>query len=150
MRACICVNSESTTKVPSVTPSPLAAPQAVHRSPLPTTQGFDQRAPQKAGRSQRSAFPFGAPASGANEGDVGTIKAPNVGLHRLFAILTTEPNDTVAPIHDKAMPVQARKARAEIQVGLEPRIRRHGATGDSDARRCAVGPVRGERCRATT
>jgi putative SOS response-associated peptidase YedK len=32
-------------------------------------------------------------------------KAPNVGLHRLFAILTTEPNATVAPIHDKAMPV---------------------------------------------
>ena len=39
------------------------------------------------------------------QGDVGTIKAPNVGLHRLYSILTTEPNGTVAPIHDKAMPV---------------------------------------------
>jgi len=25
-------------------------------------------------------------------GDVGTIKQPNLGLHRLYAILTTEPN----------------------------------------------------------
>ena len=39
------------------------------------------------------------------QGDHGTIKTPNVGLHRLFAILTTEPNGTVQPIHDKAMPV---------------------------------------------
>jgi putative SOS response-associated peptidase YedK len=39
------------------------------------------------------------------QGDVGTIKAPNLGLHRLFAILTTEPNGTVQPVHDKAMPV---------------------------------------------
>jgi hypothetical protein len=34
-----------------------------------------------------------------------TIKVPNVGLHRLFAIPTTEPNGMVAPVHDKAMPV---------------------------------------------
>jgi len=33
------------------------------------------------------------------QGDLGTIRAPNVGLHRLFAILTTESNSTVAPIH---------------------------------------------------
>jgi putative SOS response-associated peptidase YedK len=47
-----------------------------------------------------------SPASGANgQGDVGTIKQPNVGLHRLYAILTTEPNGVVQPIHDKAMPV---------------------------------------------
>jgi putative SOS response-associated peptidase YedK len=39
------------------------------------------------------------------QGDHGTIKTPNVGLHRLFAILTTEPNGTVQPIHNKAMPV---------------------------------------------
>ncbi|UYN96577.1 MAG: SOS response-associated peptidase family protein [Enhydrobacter sp.] len=38
-------------------------------------------------------------------GDVGTIKAPNVGRHRLFAFLTTVPNGVVTPIHDKAMPV---------------------------------------------
>jgi hypothetical protein len=37
--------------------------------------------------------------------DVGTLKQPNVGLHRLYAILTTEPNGVVQPIHDKAMPV---------------------------------------------
>jgi putative SOS response-associated peptidase YedK len=46
------------------------------------------------------------------QGDVGTIKAPNVGLHRLFAILTTEPNGTVGPIHDKAMPVVLTTAEA--------------------------------------
>ncbi len=39
------------------------------------------------------------------QGDVGTIKQPNVGLHRLYAILTTEPNGVVQAIHDKAMPV---------------------------------------------
>lgn len=39
------------------------------------------------------------------QGDHGTIKAPNLGLQRLFAILTTEPNGTVQPIHEKAMPV---------------------------------------------
>ena len=39
------------------------------------------------------------------QGDVGTIKELNVALHRLYCILTTEPNATVAPIHDKAMPV---------------------------------------------
>lgn len=38
-------------------------------------------------------------------GDVGTIKEPNVGTHRLFSFLTTEPNGVVAPVHDKAMPV---------------------------------------------
>ena len=26
-------------------------------------------------------------------------------MHRLYSILTTEPNATVAPVHDKAMPV---------------------------------------------
>ena len=38
-------------------------------------------------------------------GDRGTKKEPNVGLHRLYAFLTTEPNGIVAPIHNKAMPV---------------------------------------------
>jgi putative SOS response-associated peptidase YedK len=39
------------------------------------------------------------------QGDRGTKKAPDVGLHRLYAFLTTEPNGIVKPIHDKAMPV---------------------------------------------
>jgi putative SOS response-associated peptidase YedK len=42
---------------------------------------------------------------------------PNVGLHRLFAILTTEPNRTVAPIHDKAMPVLLMTAE-DVEVWL--------------------------------
>ncbi len=51
------------------------------------------------------------------QGDHGTIKAPNVGLHRLFAILTTEPNGIVAPIHDKAMPVLLTTAQ-DVEVWL--------------------------------
>jgi putative SOS response-associated peptidase YedK len=39
------------------------------------------------------------------QGDRGTKKEPNVGLHRLYAFLTTEPNGVVEPIHSKAMPV---------------------------------------------
>src|SRR5262249_8354209 len=39
------------------------------------------------------------------QGDRGTKKEPNVGLHRVFAFLTTEPNGVVKPVHDKAMPV---------------------------------------------
>jgi len=51
------------------------------------------------------------------QGDVGTIKEPNVGLHRLFAILTTEPNGTIEPIHDKAMPVLLMTAQ-DVDVWL--------------------------------
>lgn len=39
------------------------------------------------------------------EGARGPKKAPEVGHHRLFSFLTTEPNPTVAAIHPKAMPV---------------------------------------------
>ena len=39
------------------------------------------------------------------QGDRGIKAAPNVGLHRVYAFLTTEPNGVVAPIYDKAMPV---------------------------------------------
>jgi putative SOS response-associated peptidase YedK len=39
------------------------------------------------------------------EGDRGTKKAPNVGTHKLYAFLTTDPNGIVEPIHNKAMPV---------------------------------------------
>jgi hypothetical protein len=38
-------------------------------------------------------------------GDRGTKKAPNVGDHTLFAIMTTEPNGVVEPVHEQAMPV---------------------------------------------
>jgi putative SOS response-associated peptidase YedK len=38
-------------------------------------------------------------------GDRGTKAKPNVGDHLLFSFLTTEPNQVVAPIHPKAMPV---------------------------------------------
>ena len=38
-------------------------------------------------------------------GDRGTKKAPNIGDHHLFSIMTTEANGLVKPIHDKAMPV---------------------------------------------
>jgi putative SOS response-associated peptidase YedK len=38
-------------------------------------------------------------------GDRGTKKAPNIGDHTLFSIMTTEPNGIVGPIHEKAMPV---------------------------------------------
>jgi putative SOS response-associated peptidase YedK len=38
-------------------------------------------------------------------GDRGTKKAPNIGDHTLFSIMTTEPNAIVEPIHEKAMPV---------------------------------------------
>ncbi len=38
-------------------------------------------------------------------GTRGTKANPVVGQHSLFGFLTTEPNDVVAPIHPKAMPV---------------------------------------------
>lgn len=39
------------------------------------------------------------------EGTRGPKKAPVVGQHLLFAFATCEPNEVVAPIHQKAMPV---------------------------------------------
>jgi putative SOS response-associated peptidase YedK len=39
------------------------------------------------------------------EGDYGSKKEPNPGVHKLFSFLTTEANDLVRPIHAKAMPV---------------------------------------------
>jgi putative SOS response-associated peptidase YedK len=39
------------------------------------------------------------------EGERGSGKNPRPGVHELYAFLTTEPNNIVAPIHDKAMPV---------------------------------------------
>jgi len=35
------------------------------------------------------------------EGDRGTKKAPNVGTHKLYAFLTTDPNGIVEPIHKR-------------------------------------------------
>jgi len=51
------------------------------------------------------------------QGDVGTIKQPNVGLHRLYSTPTTEPNGVVQPIHDKAMPVMLLTAE-DVDVWL--------------------------------
>jgi putative SOS response-associated peptidase YedK len=39
------------------------------------------------------------------DGDRGTKKAPNVRRHKLYSFLTTAPNGTVEPVHNKAMPV---------------------------------------------
>lgn len=38
-------------------------------------------------------------------GDRGAKKAPNVGDHTLFSIMTTESNAVVQPVHEQAMPV---------------------------------------------
>src|SRR5689334_21416282 len=38
-------------------------------------------------------------------GDRGTKKAPDIGEHTLFSIMTTEPNGVVQPVHEQAMPV---------------------------------------------
>ena len=35
----------------------------------------------------------------------GSVKTPRPGTHQLFGLLTCDPNDIVAPIHPKAMPV---------------------------------------------
>jgi putative SOS response-associated peptidase YedK len=51
------------------------------------------------------------------QGDRGTKKEPNVGLHRLYAFLTTEPNGVVEPIHNKAMPVMLMTA-ADVERWL--------------------------------
>jgi putative SOS response-associated peptidase YedK len=57
------------------------------------------------------------------QGDVGTIKQPNAGLHQLYAILTTEPNGVVQAIHDKAMPVMLMTAE-DVDVWLNGTLRR--------------------------
>ena len=44
-------------------------------------------------------------------GDRGTKKAPNVGEHALFSIMTTEPNAVVEPVHEEAMPVMLMTAQ---------------------------------------
>jgi putative SOS response-associated peptidase YedK len=51
------------------------------------------------------------------QGDRGTKKEPSLGLHRVFAILTTEPNGVVQPIHSKAMPVMLMNA-ADVERWL--------------------------------
>lgn len=52
------------------------------------------------------------------EGDRGTKKAPNVGRHKLYSFLTTEPNGVVRPIHEKAMPVML-TSQADVDRWLE-------------------------------
>jgi putative SOS response-associated peptidase YedK len=68
-------------------------------------------------RSRRRQAVFFAGIRREWRGDVGTIKEPNVGLHRLYSILTTEPNGVVQPIHDKAMPVMLMTAE-DVDVWL--------------------------------
>jgi putative SOS response-associated peptidase YedK len=46
------------------------------------------------------------------EGDRRTKKAPNVGKHKLYSLLTTAPNGIIEPIHNKAMPVLLMIVRA--------------------------------------
>ena len=50
-------------------------------------------------------------------GDRGTIAKPDVGKHRLYAFLTTEPNGVVEPIHNKAMPVMLMTAK-DVELWL--------------------------------
>lgn len=57
-------------------------------------------------------------------GDHGTIKAPDVGKHRLFSFLTTDASADVKPIHSKASPVLLRSA-ADIKTWL------HGTAADA-------------------
>ena len=47
----------------------------------------------------------------------GTKANPVEGEHQLFGFLTTEPNDVVAPIHPKAMPVIL-TTEAEIETWM--------------------------------
>jgi putative SOS response-associated peptidase YedK len=53
-------------------------------------------------------------------GDRGTKKAPNIGNHTLFSIMTTEPNGIVEPIHEKAMPVML-MTPADVEQWLQGR-----------------------------
>lgn len=50
-------------------------------------------------------------------GDHGTVKAPDVGKHRLFAFLTTDASADVKPVHSKATPLILRTA-ADIEQWL--------------------------------
>ncbi len=68
------------------------------------------------------------------QSDVGAIKAPNVGLHCLSAILTTEPNGVVQPIHDKAMPVMLMDCRGCGRVA-ERHARGGAEAAEASARR---------------
>jgi putative SOS response-associated peptidase YedK len=82
-----------------------------HRCLVPATAfaEYDQAPP---GKKQEHWF---APKSGEPfwfagiwrdwEGARGPKKAPELGTHRLYSFLTTEPNAEVAAIHPKAMPV---------------------------------------------
>jgi putative SOS response-associated peptidase YedK len=51
------------------------------------------------------------------EGTRGSNRTPRPGTHELFAILTTDANDVVKPIHPKAMPVIL-TSRAEVETWL--------------------------------
>jgi putative SOS response-associated peptidase YedK len=51
-------------------------------------------------------------------GERGTKKAPNLGDHMLYSIMTTEPNGVVEPVHEKAMPVMLTTAE-DVKRWLE-------------------------------
>jgi putative SOS response-associated peptidase YedK len=59
-------------------------------------------------------------------GDYGSKKEPNVGTHKVFSFLTTEPNDLIRPVHEKAMPVVLRSEaeRWEWLTGPSDQIER--------------------------
>ena len=56
-------------------------------------------------------------------GTRGTKANPATGEHELFAFLTTEPNDTVRPVHAKAMPVMLLSPEA-IEMWLTAPVER--------------------------
>ena len=55
------------------------------------------------------------------KGDRGTKRKPADGDHRLFSIMTTDPNTVVHSVHDKAMPVML-MTREHIEQWLEGTI----------------------------
>jgi putative SOS response-associated peptidase YedK len=82
-----------------------------HRCLVPVAQ-FAEPDPEKPKpRAERwFARPDGAPMFFAGisrewDGDRGPKSNPVAGPHLIFSFLTTEPNEVVAPIHPKAMPV---------------------------------------------
>ncbi len=60
-----------------------------------------------------------------------TKKAPNIGDHMLYSIMTTGPNGVVHPVHEKAMPVMLMTAD-DVKRWLEGGSLEE-ARGDSEA-----------------
>ena len=78
------------------------------------------------------------------EGTRGTKKEPVTGQHDLFAILTTEPNDIVAPVHAKAMPVLLageEEQRAWLEMPVEDAIALQARIFPSERMRVTTKPI---------